>query len=355
MSAAELWQRLQREGAVEGDQPAHVAESPWFVRAMLGVAGWIGALFLIGFIGVAFSSALDSAATTFILGTACCGGAFALFRGFDGNDFVEQFALAVSIAGQILIGFGLSNVTGNDMAAFFLGLAAVEAILVVLVPNFLHRALSSCGAAIALALGLVQLEIHGLSPPLFCLGLALIWLEPKLWATDGRLWRPVGYGLALALLLAETFRLFDLQSWLGTVTQPGWIRLYGPLLGRMLVALILAWAAATIARRQQPPASGRVILAAGAAALLFGLLAVDAPGLASATLILLLGFAAGNRLLMTLGILSLFGFIGHYYYSLHATLLEKSGLLALTGLGLLAAHAALRRFAPPPTRESANA
>jgi uncharacterized membrane protein len=95
---------------------------------------------------------------------------------------------------------------------------------------------------------------------------------------------------------------------------------------------------------------------AGAAAALFGLLALPAPGLASAMLVLLLGFAAGSRLLAALGILALLGFVGHYYYSLHATLLEKSGLLALTGLVLLAAYAALRRFLPAePAGETADA
>ena len=53
----------------------------------------------------------------------------------------------------------------------------------------------------------------------------------------------------------------------------------------------------------------------------------------------------------------LLGFVSHFYYSLHATLLEKSGLLAATGLLLLAAWFLLRRFSPatPALAEEAHA
>ena len=55
-------------------------------------------------------------------------------------------------------------------------------------------------------------------------------------------------------------------------------------------------------------------------------------------------------------IAGLLGFVGHFYYSLHASLLEKSGLLAVTGLCLIAAHFLLRRFFPAaPAPETGDA
>lgn len=350
MTAAALWERLRADGLVEGDDPPpHRDVSPWFVRVMLGIAGWIGAAFLLAFVFAAFAFVMEGAAPAFLLGAACCGGAFAMFRVFEGNDFAEQFGLAVSLAGQVLMGIGLGQALEGNATAFYLAVAAVEALLALAVPNFLHRVLATGAAAAALALAVNELALQGLTAPLLCLGLALVWLEPRLWAAGGRLWRPVGYGLALALLLVETFRLFDAQSWFGTTAgAPGWMQLHGPLIGRAATAAILCWAAVVLARRLHPPPAGRIVLAAGAAAALFGLLALPAPGLASAVLILPLGFAAGNRLLLALGILSLLGFVSHFYYSLHATLLAKSGLLALTGLVLLAAYGALRHFAPAP-------
>ncbi len=348
MNAASLWDRLSAGGLVEGERPKpQRSASPWYVRAMLGIAGWIGALFLIGFVGAAFAFIMSDAAFAALAGAACCAGAWGLFRAFEGNDFAEQFGLVVSLVGQILLGVGFAQFLDVADPPFFFALAAAQAGLALAVPNFLHRVLTTGGAAAALALAINALALHGLAAPFLCAGLAMIWLEPKLWAAGGRLWRPIGYGLVLALLLVETFRLFGAGFLLGLTGEPaGGLALYGPLVGRILTAAILVWAAVEITRRDDSaPATGFSPLAVGAA-LVFGLFSLKAPGLASATLILLLGFAAGNRILAALGILALLGFVTHFYYSLHATLLEKSGILAATGLALLGAHFLLRRAFP---------
>ncbi len=344
MTPDELWARLRSDGLVEGDLPERRDQaSPWYVRVMLGIAGWIGALFMMGFIGAAFAFVVKDEATAMIVGAACCTGAAFLFRIFNGKAFAEQFALVLSLAGQILMLVGLSQLLKPDTPDFYFAVAAIEAVLALAVPNFLHRVLASAGAAAALALGIVQLSLHGFSAPILCAGLALIWLYPERWARSGNVWRPIGYGLVLALLLIETFRLFGAQRLFGFAREtPSFLALHGPLIGRGLTALILAWAAAVLALREGYASASRTFLSAVAAALLVGLLSLEAPGLASALLILLLGFAAGNRLLMALGIFSLLGFVAHFYYSLEATLLAKSGLLALTGVLLIAAWFILR-------------
>jgi hypothetical protein len=346
-----LWARLQADGLVEGERPAPgKIASPWYVRAMLGIAGWIGAFFLILFVGVAFAALMNDGPSTIVLGALCCGAAWFIFSKFDGNDFAEQFALVISLVGQMLVCVGLGLLIRPEQAAYYLLLAAVEAGLALLIPNFLHRVLATSGAAVALALAVYLLQLHGLSAPLLCAGLAYVWLEPKRWAADGKLWRPVGYGLVLALLLAEMFRIVGAGDLIGGGSSyygapQTWIAIHGPMIGRGLIALVLGWVAFAICRSEGLAPNGRTTILAVAAAVAFGLLAIGAPGLASAVLVLLLGFAAGNRILMAVGILSLLGFVSHYYYSLYATLLEKSGLLAATGLVLLGACFALRRTA----------
>jgi hypothetical protein len=331
MTAAPLWARLKADGLVEGELPEREqAASPWFVRVMLGIA---------------FASIMEDAGTAIAVGAACCAGAYWLLRSFDGNDFAEQFGLVASLVGQALIIVGLAQYLKPADPMLYFAIAAVEAALALAVPNFLHRVLAAAGAAIALALGINQLELHGLAAPLLSVGLAFVWLEPRRWAARGRIWRPVGYGLVLALLLIETFRLFG-AGWLLGLRQeaPGWFAFYGPLLGRGLTAATLVWVAIVLNLRE-----GRASRISGLAlgvAIVVALLSLTAPGLASALLILLLGFAAGSRILAALGILSLLGFVAHFYYSLHATLLEKSGILAATGLCLLAAHFLMRRLLP---------
>lgn len=346
MTAAALWDRLRADGLVEGEMPEQDRPaSPWYVRAMLGVAGWIGALFLLGFVAAAFAFLLRDSTAALVVGALGCGAAFAMFRAFDGNDFAEQFGLAVSLAGQGLLIFGLGGIFDTHGPDLYLTVAAVEVALALAVPNFLHRLLAAGGAAIAVALAINQAQLHGLSAPILCLGLALVWLEPRIWATGGRLWRPVGYGLVLALLLVETFRLFGPGILFGPAEPSRWTAIHGPLIGRVLAAGVLLFVAAALIARERAGRRGPVALAAASAAAALALVSLGAPGLASALLILLLGFSAGNRVLAAAGILSLFGFVTHFYYSLHATLLEKSGLLAVTGLCLLAAWWALRRTA----------
>lgn len=350
MSVETLWDRLAAERLVEGERPPPApAQSPWYVRVMLGIAGWIGALFLLGFVGTALSFVMDQASSALIAGTACCAGAFSLYRTFRGQDFADQFALALSLAGQVLLVVGLSGILRESDPLLYLAVAAIEAALALAIPNFLHRVLAAAGAAVALAFAVAQLSLHGLAAPLLCAAMAWVWLEPGRWARSGRLWRPIGYGLVLALLLVESFRLFGATEWFGLgQSSPGWMKVHGPLVGRSLTAALLVLVAAVLSLREGHSPTGRATLAAAGGALLLGLFSLGAPGLASALLILLLGFAAGNRLLMAVGVLALFGFAGHFYYSLDSTLLAKSGLLAATGLCLLAAHMIVRRLPAEP-------
>ncbi|MET1754151.1 DUF4401 domain-containing protein [Novosphingobium sp. RD2P27] len=346
MNAAELWTELSDAGLVKGAQPEPEAGvSPWYVRLMLGIAGWIGALFLLGFVANALTAIVDDAASALVAGVLCCAAAFALFRTFAGQDFAEQFALALSLAGQGLLAVALAKVFRPQDPAFYFAFALVEAALVLIVPAFLHRLLAACGAAIALALAINELELPGLTTPLFCAALVLVWLDPVRWARGGRLWRPVGYGLVLALMLVETFRLFGWDALFGRAAASGWIAQHGPLLGRGLTSAVLVWVTVLLVTREGFRFTSRGFLLTAGAAVLVGCLCLIAPGLGAALLILLLGFAAGNRLLMAIGILGLLGFAAHFYYSLHATLLLKSGILAVTGLSLLAAFLFLRRTA----------
>ena len=152
MTAAQLWDRLRAEDLVEGDLPERERPaSPWYVRAMLGIAGWIGALFLIGFVGAALSFIIDDAASAAVAGAACCAAAMVLLRSLEDNDFAGQFGLALSLVGQILLILGFGQFLDWGDPSFYLAVAAIEVGLALAVPNFLHRMLAAAGASAALA------------------------------------------------------------------------------------------------------------------------------------------------------------------------------------------------------------
>jgi uncharacterized membrane protein len=117
-------------------------------------------------------------------------------------------------------------------------------------------------------------------------------------------------------------------------------------LGRAASLLVLVAAVVLLLRREGlalVSGQGRVGLAA---ALILGAASFKAPGVGPAAAILVVGYANGNRVLAGVGIAALVGYLSHYYYSMQTTLLFKSGLLAATGLALLAARLALHRWWP---------
>jgi hypothetical protein len=87
MKADQVWADLLKAGLVQGASPELNVRSPWFVRVMLGVAGWFGALFLLFFVGLAMSFIFKNAGAALLLGAGACAVAAMLFRKFPEHDF----------------------------------------------------------------------------------------------------------------------------------------------------------------------------------------------------------------------------------------------------------------------------
>ncbi len=347
MSAADsqaLWARLKAAGVVTGDAPASgTAPAPWFVRVMLGVAGWIGALFLLFFVGLGLKFLVDSAVGAFLTGVIACVAAGMLFHAARGNDFATQFGLAVSLAGQALVMYALFDGRAN-LGQVSLGMCVFEAILFFAISNAVHRVWSAWACAYALMTALGNWHIGALAPGLLALACAAIWLS-EFHAKHGALLRAGGYGIALALTFAVitaavsagTLRGFASRTFDRELSEYSWMVWIGAGLG----SIALLWTVWRLLARESAR-SPAFLVAAG----ILALANLKAPGLAPAALILLLGYGNGNRVLFGLGVAGLLGYLSFYYYSLDATLLDKSVLMAATGAALLAARALLQRLWP---------
>jgi hypothetical protein len=343
-----LWARLREAGLTEGDAPAvSEAHSPWFVRVMLGIAGWIGALFLLGFVGVGFAMVVKNAAASFAVGAAVCAGAAFLFRSAPRSDFMGQFGLAASLAGQALMTYAQARWFGHSFTAAALAIALQQALLFALVPNFIHRVWTSWTAVYAAVFALGNYGLQAFAPAAVTLGFLWPWLAEFDHPRRGELLRAAGYGLALAAVqtavLHGSLWMLSLRSLVGHTLPGGALP---PWLGNLAAGLVLVWAVLWLLKREGVglgEAHGRIALAG---AVVLALLSLKAPGVGPAAAILIVGYANGNRVLAGLGIFALLGTLSHYYYALHATLLEKSALLAGAGLALLAARFALRFWWP---------
>ncbi|HYQ98413.1 MAG TPA: DUF4401 domain-containing protein, partial [Casimicrobiaceae bacterium] len=117
---AALWDRLRSAGLVTGDCPvAEGTPAPWYVRTMVGVAGWIAAAFLLGFVGTALAFVARSGPAAVTVGLLLCAAAVAALLVLSRQEFFAQFALAVSLAGQALVAGGLMQTfPGHDGAVY---------------------------------------------------------------------------------------------------------------------------------------------------------------------------------------------------------------------------------------------
>jgi hypothetical protein len=351
MSAAsrqDLWQQLCDNGLAQGELPAQeTGGSPWYVRVMLGFAGWLGALFLLGFMGLGFHSLFNSAPGALTAGVVFCAAAYGLYRIDIDNDFVDQFGLAIGMAGQAMVMIGLFNAFNTNAPTAFLLLFVFEAALSAVIPNFLHRVITTWAALLALSFGLQRLGVYGVAPALAAAGFAMVWLSEQRW-TAAAPWRPIGYGLALALVQIDAALLWNVGMLFRlTGDAPAGLALYAPQIGAALTGAVFLACAWRLLEREKITLDQRSGMFLAGAAVAVALFSFAAHGLTSALLVVLLGYAAGSRVLTGLGLFALAGFLSHYYYLMQTTLLMKSGLLLLAGAVLLAARALSHLWFPP--------
>lgn len=352
-SRLEIWQMLHDQDLVNGElPPASSDESSvqqaWYIRVMLGFAGWLGALFLVGFVGAGLQFVMKSASAEFVVGIICCGVAYAIFKAAKNNDFVMQFGLAISMAGQGIFVLGLFTAFKGDSPSLYFIALVFQLALTALMPNVIHRFLTTAGAAFA---GVYWLQIEGasgLAHGLIALACTCIWLSRRL-LLNPALWRPVAYGLTIALLFTEGGRLYD----------PFYFRSHGEgvaawWIGSSLVNLAFVASAIIILQREKISMNSPAGIAALVACSVLSVATYFAPGLSAALLLILIGFASGNRVLTGIGLFALLGFISHYYYQMQSTLLVKATVLAVTALMLLSMRVVFHRLFPEAVKMGAT-
>jgi hypothetical protein len=339
------WQTLLDAGLVSGaEPPAGELESPWYVRLMLGVAGWIAAMFLLGFVAAGLAWIVRSEQAMFFTGLSMLGLAWWLLRKFGKQDFMSQFALAVSFAGQVLFAVGVFGWFGVELKSTtsWIIMTLTQAMLALVMPNTIHRLWSAMAAGISFYMLLHSVQLAAVAPVIILAAAAWAWLHEFSWPRHGSMIRPMAYGLLLALVLMDVAggALQPLAE-MNVVLQAA--PLLTPWMGDLLTGTVLLWVVWTLLRRDEGAFSLPHTIAILAAVALLVLVSFKAPGLPTGVCIIVLGYAHGNRVLTGLGIAALLIYASSYYYTLDATLLVKSQVLAASGLALLLARWLMRR------------
>lgn len=320
-----LLQELQSRGMVAdaartGDssstapQAGAVHDRPWYIGLLLGVSGWLAGLFLLGFVAMLFQPSRPAEAA--VAGAILLAAAWGLFKADRDGAFVAQFALALSIAGQCLLLFAM-NQHARELGPIAASALGLQIVLALVMPNLLHRTLSTFFATIAWALT-VRFSLFG---------------EPEFWRGEREVaasfgqslggwllaWLPVGAGLVLLLR-----------------NEPGWMaRGWQPVVRPVLTGLVIGLGFATVA--SQPFESFRWF---GAGPVQQNWLALW-PMLSALAALggIAAAFALRSRALMGASAVAVLLHVSHCYYELGTSLLLKSLLmLAMGGAFVLAAR-----------------
>lgn len=345
-----LWQALSQQQLVSGEAPEGAeVNSPWFVKLLLAVAGWLAASFFLGFMALGFEFIIESDAGPYVVGIILMLLAWLLLVKSH-NEFAEHLALALSFSGQVLWIFGVAQHFDTNLT--WLLAAILQLVLVGIMPNDIHRFCSAWlfGGCLMAALALFQQPFiaGGLLFGLACWLLLNEFKPLKSAGVASAFYRhqAIAYGLLISQLMQSCFMAYQ-YSWYQLMSDTADKDFYtAPWMGNILLALVSVYVANKILSFY-PELSQKLRYGVWLAMVIISVLSFEAPGINVALIVVLLGFAASNYLLMGLGIAALLSFVSAYYYFLHYTLLEKSLTLVVLGLALLAMRWLLLKYSTP--------
>ena len=349
LTIGEIAGRLEAEGLagpaeVDALRATLVREAeediPWYMRAAVGAGAWAATAFLLVFLfGLQL---LKDDVTRIVFGVVLVAAALWARRQAS-SEFMRQASVAAGLAGQGLIIVGTGAIAHSGVIAGLVGLVLSVA-MIVLMPDRVHRFLSTLIAAGCAVVVVVDL---GQRAGLEALIVLLSGLTAAVWrggvrersATVGDAAEPVGYGLLVAafviLLYSEASggRISPLHE---SMAGPGIVTTLA--IGALLMVLV-----SLILRETELPLSAPISLLTLGAIVLLAAVTRTSPGIIAGVAVLVLGFDRRNPLLIGMAAVFLTVFGSVYYYSLSLTLIEKAGVLAASGVVLLAAAAAITR------------
>jgi hypothetical protein len=345
LSVRRVLDRLIAEGlaSADGEVKARAALAPeverhlpWYMSLAVAIGAWLATTFLLT--AIFAMSGLRSETAQLVVGVLLAAGAIFARREAEA-EFARWAAVAVALAGMGLITIGVGGLTDSPPAAAA-ACFAVALAFIALAPDVTLRFLATLTAGGALFIWLIGNKV----PYGFDVGIAILIADIAFtWrygvATRGdalaEILEPVGYALVIVLfaaLLGRTMATSTQSHWTMEITRE--TGALGPLATIACTAALLALAWRVLDDHGLALTSP-LAFAILAGVVLLGAGTLDSPGIVAGVGALMLAFDRRNAVLLGMAAIFLIVFGSFYYYSLHLTLLQKSGVLVGSGVLLL--------------------
>ncbi|MCZ6805090.1 MAG: DUF4401 domain-containing protein [Proteobacteria bacterium] len=200
LNANSIWESLMKAKLVEGVMPALTDNvTPWYIRIMLGAGGFIGALFLLGFVGAGIAFIFKSSGFSIFFGVTLCVAAAAIFSKKTDNDFASQFAFTLSLAGQALLIYGLAKLLPSSERLIASCIILIQCGLFYLIASFQHRVFSTIVGLYALIYVFNSYGLYLYTYIILFVACAAVWLQEFKYPEYAKHLRAVGYGSVIVL------------------------------------------------------------------------------------------------------------------------------------------------------------
>lgn len=335
-------------GNFSGELPLLIvkeAPNSMWISALSAIGAWLAALFLLGFLGIAFHRLFEEPNLLLLLGVFLTAGSAFLLQRTQG--FSHHFLLAIHVAGQILF-FAYFLMGRSDTTFLYLIGAAYECALMWRIRSFMLRvALALCALFMFSSFYAAQTA----QSPYFDFSnifLNSLFLNAFYWAIAAFLWcfetrirthkyAAIILAFAAALTLYSAFNAITISfmgehAWFFVGDDAPRSFLHPFSLGNQIFCAITLVSCAFIA---YPYLKTPRQMSAFVLFLIALLLTWNAPALGLGAFLAAVGFLRGYKILSVLGMLVFVYGISRFYYDLQITLLEKSGLMIAGGLLLL--------------------
>jgi hypothetical protein len=342
--------RLRDEGVLSSDDLAlarrvaaspaarrHDTSAPWYVRLLAAMGAWIAAIIFLLF--CVMVDLLKSEEASALLGAVILAGATLLRRQVR-HDFTVQLCLAGALLGQVLLLFGLTEILDWKEGGLGAAMVVLNGALLFLNRDPIHRFLATAAVVTGLLIVLHEVGVGRpgavLAVPVAAAAVALFearWGERSAAELGGL----VAHGAVVSFL---GLLIFDVVESRWSKTPATWAATAG-------LCAVLLWLQARILKAHGVPLRSQPAIVTFAVTLLLAVVTASTPGISAAAIVLALGFHRRNVFLLGLAAVFFAYFTGQYYYLLSLTLLQKSGVLILSGGLALGARWYLQRRRAP--------